>query len=386
MAQQGPPPGRSSGRPGSRDRGSERSRQEWLRRSERPEAVNWRQLEEAFRQDTDPDLPPWAGPNPYQRRAAGTASRPGPSRPQDPRTEADHAGQEGQPGSGYRGRRRGADADAGLHDGQDAYPAGLDDYPEDPYPGQPADAGSGPVPRRIGRRGRAAAARLRKSRRRVVRWCVGAIAACVVAAVVVALVTHHAPVKAAYVTSLQAGEYKAAPDACSSVSAATLGQYLPGPGLAKSVEQSGSAESQCSFTVDHKPDFLVLQVTSQQYQPLAAASGDGSASDNAQDNLALAQQALVHPVKHSPLTAAQISPLTKLGQKAVVAVQSEHVSGISTELVTVLLRERNVLITVSLSGQESGHGFGPAPVQTLEAGATAAAKEVLAKLSSMPKA
>jgi hypothetical protein len=350
--------------------------------------VNWRQLEEAFKQDTDPDLPPWAGPNPYQRKAAGSAPRPGPSRPQDPyRTDADDAGQdESQPGSGYRGRRRGADADAALPEGQAGYPAGPDDYPEDPYAGRPADAGSGPVPRRMGRRGRAAAARLRKSRRRVVRWCVAAIAACVIAAVIVALVTHHTPVKAPYVTSLQTGEYKAAPDACSSVSAATLGQYLPGPGLAKSVEQSGSAESQCSFTVDHKPDFLVLQVTSQQYQPLAAASGDGSASDNAQDNFAEAQQALAHPVKHSPLTAAQISPLAKLGQKAVVAVQTEHVSGITTDLVTVLLRERNVLVTVSLSGQESGHGFGPAPVQTLEAGATSAAREVLAKLSAMPTA
>ena len=367
------------------------------------------------------------------------------------RADDDRAGPPSrEPDTGYRGRRRAANSDAALraeqevYPGTDAYPGtegqpgtddypgtegqpGTDDYPgtegqpgtegrpsrrrhagEQPYAGEPyageqprperdgypahhqqPGAGAPPIApsRRIGRRGRAAAARLRKSRRRVVRWCVAGIVACVVAAGIVVLVTHHAPVKASYVTSLQAGEYKAAPDACSSVSAATLGQYLPGPGRTKSDQMSGGAESQCSFTIDKKPNLLVLEVTSQQYQPLAAASGNGSGSANAQDNFALAQQGLTNPVKHSPLSAAAVSPVAKLGQKAIVAVQSEHVSGgITTDLVTVLVRQRNVVVTVSLSGQESGHGFGPVAVQTLEAGATAAARDVLARLSSIPTA
>ena len=72
--------------------------------------------------------------------------------------------------------------------------------------------------------------------------------------------------------------------------------------------------------------------------------------------------------------------------QAFVAVQHEHVTGIDSELVTVVVRERNVLITVSESGQESGHGFGPVPVSTLQAGAEAAARTVLAKARTEPTA
>ena len=47
-----------------------------------------------------------------------------------------------------------------------------------------------------------------------------------------------------------------------------------------------------------------------------------------------------------------------------------------------MIRERNVLITVSVSGQESGHGFGPVPDATLMACARAVATSVLAKAKS----
>ena len=52
----------------------------------------------------------------------------------------------------------------------------------------------------------------------------------------------------------------------------------------------------------------------------------------------------------------------------------------------VVIRERNVLITVSVSGQESGAGFGPVSVSTLQAGAEAAAKDMLAKSVAEPHA
>ena len=476
MAQQGPPPRRSSGRPDSGDGGYERHWQDRLRRPERPEGAQWRQLEEAFRPDTDADLPPWAAPQPGARRGPAPQRGAGRTQLEDPYGERGHrAGGQEQAGTGYRGRRRGADADVDAYvpeqdayvPEQDVYLTEQDRYPAGPYAGEaeayPADRAPDPyrptdpygradapgrdeafrgtadddsgreqpgrngrhgqydraeaawdpalapparqgrggrsdrgdeqdelaggfAPRRIARRGRAAAARLRKSRRRVVRLCAAAIVMCVIAAGIVVFVTHHTPPKQSYVTSLQKGEYKAAPDACSSITAATLSQYLPGPGLTKSDEQSGSAESQCSFTIDHKPDLLVLEVTSAQYQPLAAASGNGSASQNAQDNFAQAQQGLAHPVRHSPLSRAAITTLAGLGQQAIAAVQTEHAGGIVTDLVTVLVRERNVLVTVSMSGQESGHGFGPVAVTTLQAGATAAARNVLAKLSSIPTA
>ncbi len=382
MAQHGPPSGRPSRRAGSgEDERSERVRPDRARldrprRAERAEGTNWRQLDEAFRPGADDDLPPWAGPVAYPARAATAQRRPARPRLSDPYgvDESGTYGDDYQGDGGYRGRRRGADADVDADAVSQPLAAVAVGGPAGPDAGQPA--------RRIGRRGRAAATRLRKSRRRVVRWCAVAIVACVIAAGITVLVTHHPAVRAAYVTSLQPGEYTAVPDACSSVTGATLSQYLPGSGVIKTEEQSGSTDSQCSFSVDHKPLFLVLEVTGQQYEPLAAASGDGSASQNAQDNFALAQQGLAHPVLHSPLSAAAMAPLAKVGQQAVVAYQHEHVRGITTELVTVLIRERNVVITVSLSGQESGHGYGPVPLATLAAGATAAAKDLLAKLST----
>jgi hypothetical protein len=251
--------------------------------------------------------------------------------------------------------------------------------------GQPAVQDDGG--RRSGRRrGRAAATRLRKSRRRVYRWCAVAIVACVVAAGVVAIVTHHAPKPALYVTALQHGEFKSVPSACNSVSPAVLNQFLPAAGRTSSSELASSTNSQCSFTVDAKPNFLVLEVEAQSYEPFAAAAGDGSASGNAQDNFTLDQQGLAHPLKKSPLPPAQISALAGLGQQSFMALQNERVSGIVTDVVTVVIRERNVVVTASMSGQESGHGFGPVPVSTLQAGAQAAAKAMLAKVMTQPTA
>jgi hypothetical protein len=273
------------------------------------------------------------------------------------------------------------------------------------------------TPRGPGHRGRAAATRLRKSRRRVYRWCGIAIVACVIAAGVTALVTHHTPKPSLYVTSLLPGEFKSVPNACSSVSSAVLNQYLPGPGRTSVNQVSDSTQSQCSFTLDRKPDFLVLQVSAQAYQPFAAAtaagSAAGSASANAQDNYQLTYQSLAKPPKiseptsgrsrgtsspgtgstgtstrtaNSLLSPATISPLAKTGQQAIVAVQTEHAPGFLTDVVTVVIRERNVLITVSDSGQESGGGFGPVAVSTLEAGAEAVAREMLAKSLTEPRA
>lgn len=300
--------------------------------------------------DTDSDLPPWAGPNAYPVRATGTLRRPVSSRP-----------------------RHGEDDQL------------VDDEALEQEPSQadvPAEGG-----RRSGRRrGRAAATRLRKSRRRVYRWCGVAIVVCVIAAGITAILTHHSPKPALYVTSLQHGEFKSVPSACGSVSAAVLNQFMPSAGRTSTSTQASSTDSQCSFTVDAKPNFLVLEIQAESFQPFAAATGDGSASGNAQDNFALAQQGLAHPPKKSPLPPAQISPLTGLGQQAFMAFQNEHVSGIVTDVVTVVVRERNVVITASMSGQESGHGFGPVPASTLEAGAKAVASAMLAKVKTEPTA
>ena len=355
MAQQGSPPRRSSRQlePGYAGRHDRAPRPERPGRAERADLRGWQEAD-PFAPDADAELPPWAGPEDFQPRPAVAPRRGAPSRPDD---EQDY-------------------------DSPDGYQYADSDHRE-----QPSAVGSRMANRR---RGRAAATRLRKSRRRVYRWCGVAIVGCVLAAGIALLLTHHTPKPALYVTSLQPGEYKAAPDACTSVSTTVLNQYLPEPGRTSTSELSGSTDSQCSFTLDRKPTFLVLEVTAEAYQPFAAASAagsaPGSASANAQDSYALAMQDLKQRTTHSPLLPALITALPGLGQQAFVAVQRERVSGIDSEKITVVVRERNVLLTVWESGQESGHGFGPVPVSTLQAGAEAAARQVLAKARTEPTA
>jgi hypothetical protein len=357
VAQQGSPPRRSA-RPLPPDY---RGRHD--RPAERPNRPDWQQRD-PFGPDSDDDLPPWAEPSFQPARPASTQRR----------------------RAAGRGQISGAEAGAEAYDD----PVG-DDWQAD---GGPGDLPPGTeAPRRPGRRGRAAATRLRKSRRRVYRWCGVAIVACIIAAGLAALLTHHTPKPSLYVTSLLPGEYKSVPNACG-VSGTVLNQYLPSPGRTSAPEISESTQSQCSFTLDRKPDFLVLEVSAQAYQPFAAATAAGnaagSASANAQDNYALTQTNLRKPPrtgKAKPLLSpAVISPLAKTGQQAFVAVQTEHAGGIVTEVATVVIRDRNVLITVTDSGQESGGGFGNVAVSTLQAGAEAAARSMLAKALTEPRA
>ncbi|HTZ94502.1 MAG TPA: hypothetical protein VMB74_19080 [Streptosporangiaceae bacterium] len=362
MAQQGSPPRRPARPPESDHRGRHDRAQDRTRRADRDD---WRQFD-GFGPDPEDEQPPWAGPNDYPVRAASTVRR--------------HAGTRSTitDDDSYAGRSY-----ANHAPGQRQAPVELDDPAAgDERPGRPS------------RRGRAAATRLRKSRRRVYRWCGLAIVVCVVAAGITALLTHHTPKPLPYVTSLLPGEFKAVPSTCGSVSNTVLSQYLPDPGRSVASEISESTQSQCSFTLDRKPDFLVLEVSAQAYQPFAAAtaagSAPGSASANAQNSYALTYQNLLKPPRtakaKSLLSAAQITTLAKTGQQAFAAVQTEHADGILTDVVTVVIRDRNVLITASLSGQESGHGFGPVSVSTLEAGAEAAARDVLAKSLTEPAA
>ena len=371
MAQQGFPPGRHSRAPypgeapydeqnpysgeapaparGSRPEPGSRPDRSRRPDRQRPGRAGWEQVDPfGPGSDTDTDLPPWAGPGAYPARPTSTIRQPATSR---------------------------------RHAGDD----------ERRPPGEVGEAGQASIPaeettRSGRRRGRAAATRLRKSRRRVYRWGGAAVVACIVAAGIALIVTHHTPKPVPYVTSLQAGEFTSVPSACGSVSPSLLSQFLPGPGRTSTSDFAGGTDSQCSFTVDARPNFLVLEVQAQSYQPFAAATGDGSATANAQDNFALARQGLAHPPKKSPLPPAQMSTVTGLGQQAFMAFQEEHVTGIVTDVVTVVIRERNVVVSASMSGQESGHGFGPVPVSTLEAGAKAAAKAVLAKVMTQPTA
>ncbi len=347
MAQQGTPPRRLTRRAEDDQHGPDGERR--ARRAVRPagsQRPGWEQG--AFESyDTDADLPSWAGPSDYQGRSGGPRRRPDPYQ------------------GGYAG-------DALRVDDTDGGSATA-------VPDSPA------APRPTRRQGRAAAARLRKSRRRVYRWCGVAVVLCVVGAVIALVATSGTPKPPPYVTTLQHGEFTSVPSACTSVNAAVLAQYLPGSGRTTTNQLSESTQSECSFTIDAKPVFRLLEVTTTAYQPFAAASGDGSASDNARDNLADSKAALADPGKKSPLSPAQITSVPGLGQQAFSAYQQENASGLVSDIVTVVVLERNVLVTVELSAQRSA-GFSPTPAATLQAGATAAARDVLAKVLAQPTA
>ncbi len=347
MAEQGSPPGRLTRR-AEGDRHGHRAAEPGRRpgRTAASQRPGWRR--DAFGQDdTDADLPAWAGPTARPARPGGDRRRPDP-----------YAGS-----FVAEAQRR----DAGDGGANGAVPEPVAERP----------------PTR--RQSRAAATRLRKSRRRVYRWCAVAIVVCVIGAVSAVLATRSSPKPQLYVTSLQPGEFKSVPSACSSVTAAVLDRYVPGPGRTTTNQFSGTTQSECSFTVDAKPVFRLLEVTTVAYQPFAAASGNGSASANAKDNLALVRQTLTDPGKKSPLSPAQIMPVAGLGQQAFAGYQRETVGDIVSNVVTVVVLDRNVLITVELSAQQSP-GFASTPTATLQAGATAAARDVLAKVLTQPTA
>jgi hypothetical protein len=353
----------------------------------------------------DPYAPDPRDADPYGARQAAAAPpqappRPAPPRQAPPRQAPPRQAPPGPAGPAPAPARRGAspwqqgDPFTGDEDEADLPPwAGLTIRPAraagtrtrapkaEPEVAEPdtAEAG-GPPPRRRGLgRGRAAAARLRKSRRRVYVYCGTAVVLAVAVAAFLAiraLPKHHpAPT---FITTLQPGEFATVPGACDSVSPALLASYLPGHATKVNPAGTSASDSQCSFTVDHKPVFRVLGVTAQAYQPSAVAAGNGSATANAVDNFVIAEQALRAPGKKSALPPAQVTQITGLGTEAFRGVQVIHTKVAVNDLVTVVARQRNLVVTVTLQAEAAGNGYGPVDVATIEAGTLAVARAVLA--------
>jgi hypothetical protein len=368
LTDQGTPPRRSARQPDLGRRGYDRPRPDRAgterprpdrARADRPRRVErqgrppgWDQG--AFGPDTDADLPPWAGPSIHATRPGGTRLRPpAPAEDYDPAERVD-------PWEG------------------DEPP----EWPEEPVPARAPADGRPQRGRRSGRR--AAAARLRKSRRRVLRWSGIAVVLCVVAAGTAMILTHKTTPKLPYVTTLQRGEFKSVPNTCGVLGAAGVGQYLPGSHSTVQ-SQDTATDSECSFTADGNHNFLILTLGGQAFEPFAAATGDGSASQNALDNFRVDRALLADPPKHSAVPKATISSLTGLGQLAFLAIQIEHTGGIARDVATVTVLERNDVLSVSMSAQESG-GFGPVAIGTLAADAQAVARSLLTKARAQPTA
>jgi hypothetical protein len=313
---------------------------------------------DAFDDDADEDPPPWAGMGIYPTGPGGRERRPRPPAAGDARP----------------GPARSAAVRARSVPNNWTGPQGGDDgWAPEQQPG-----------RRRGRR--AQVAKARKARREIII----AAAAVVVGIVVVLGVLGKLPFQgkpasashgSQFVTTLQPGEFRSVPNACGAVSSATIGQFLPGKVARVSQALGSSVQSQCTWTLDAKPDFRVLTVTSQAYLPSLLASGDGSATFSAIDAYGNELQNLQHPAKKTKTPVAQIGTVLGLGSTAFSALQVFHEGGGNiTDEVTVVVRDHNALIIVTMQGEEHGGGFGPVPDATLRAGALAAAHEAIAGL------
>jgi len=243
-----------------------------------------------------------------------------------------------------------------------------------PGPGQPGRLRRGP------RRGRAAAARRRRSKRRLVTW--GAVAIAVVVATGLGFYLAQSPAKKGpFVTKLQKGEFRAVPDACKVVGATVLHQIMHG--APRSIQpQQGQAQSECTFTVDASPVFRVMNVNLAAMRASLVPVGNGGATANARFNFTRQAAQLRKPPKHTAQPPASTTAVPGLGQQAIIAVQTFGDSA-ATDKVTVIVRFRNVLITVSLQGQ-SGHGFGPVTTGELRSGALTVARAALSGVKGEP--
>jgi len=217
-------------------------------------------------------------------------------------------------------------------------------------------------------------------------WGGALVAVAVIATLVILHLGGSAPKKATsggLVTTFQPGELKTVPTACSSVTSATLDKYLPGKrtGFAPKT-LNGPAESLCDWTLDSPPAYRQLQLTVQAYAPSGLASGNGSATAAATDAYQQVLQQKVRPAKATHLPKATVTKLPGLGSSAFAALQVITAGGDTTDVMTVVVRDHNVLVTVQLEGLAKSHTgrYGPVQAPLLQAGATAAARDVVSHL------
>lgn len=234
-----------------------------------------------------------------------------------------------------------------------------------------------PGGRAPGGRAQRAAARRRR------RWLTLAAGLAVVAGgVTAAIVVPGGPAPAPVVpggliTTFQPGELQTVPDACGTVPAATVQQYLTGQvKRASPLPIGGAAESACDWTIDRAPVYRLLELNLLAYAPNGLASGDGSATYAAIDAYAQTLRGLRKPPERAAEPRAAIATLSGLGNEAFSATQVFRRGGAVTDVVTVVVRYHNVIVTVTLNGLErSNRGdYGPVSMPGLSAAALAFAQ------------
>jgi hypothetical protein len=226
----------------------------------------------------------------------------------------------------------------------------------------------------------------RRKHRRLL-FAVGGGALAVVIAVVVYFVTAGGSNSAnlgfgSLVTTFLPGELQKVPNACQSVPGGTLTQYLPGQLKMAAPPLNTGPQSECTWTLDKPPVYRVLEVNMQAYSPSGLAPGDGSATFAAEYAYAQDESAKQDPGPKSGQPKATITDLTGMpgGNDTVAfeAAQVFNVNGATTDVATVYVRYRNVIVTVVMNGLDHANkgNYGPASPSQLSAAAQTVANQV----------
>jgi hypothetical protein len=191
-----------------------------------------------------------------------------------------------------------------------------------------------------------------------------------------------------FVTSFLPGELQQVPDPCTTVPAATLQQYMPGPLKQAAPPLNSGASTECTWTLDSAPTYRVLEVQLQAYSPSGLASGNGSATFAAEDAYQSFENGFASPGPKSGQPKATVTDLSGMpGGSQTSAFQATQVfnrGGTTTDVANVLVRYRNVIVTVVVDGLDQTSGgkqYGPVAMSDLTAEANAVAKEMAAQIA-----
>jgi hypothetical protein len=188
------------------------------------------------------------------------------------------------------------------------------------------------------------------------------------------------------ITSFLPGELQTVPDACSTVPAATLNEYLNGTRKVAEPPLNTGADTECTWTLDNPPTYRVLEVQIEAYSP-SALYGNGSATDAAELNYESFEQSYAKPGPKSGEPTAAVSDLSGMPggteSSSFLATQVFNREGAKTDVANVLVRYRNVIITVVVDGLDQSSGakkYGPVSMSDLSSVAQTVARQVAGKV------
>jgi hypothetical protein len=193
------------------------------------------------------------------------------------------------------------------------------------------------------------------------------------------------------ITSFLPGELQQVPNACDTVPAATLNEYLNGTRKIAEPPLNTGADTECTWTLDDPPTYRVLEVQLEAYSP-SALYGNGSATDAAELNYESFEQGYVKPGPKSGQPVAAVTDLSGLPggtqTSAFLATQVFNREGATTDVASVLVRYRNVIITVVVDGLDQATGkktYGPVAMSDLTSAARTVATQVAGKIVGLSR-